>query len=647
MAKKTTTPYAEILGRLKSIGIQEPWQATFMLPSGYDDLREVHTDFNTAHIESEEWGVFRGRLYTLDFRGDGVPRLVGRIEDHHGTQVGFIVFGDTKALQEHLKEFPDDVILYGQGNYLDGRLWLKSVEIINPAWIGHIRPRYNGKKRVITPTTARTRIMACLKQGGISTAVQWLVKTLQMSANELLTFSRTDAESLEILFKRAHLPTSIEQATESIKSIERIAALGVIKKALREKTTKPKLLRQFGSVDKAISQVPFRMTEEQMDAAHGIVAAFASGQCHHVLLSGDVGVGKTVVYGAVIIAALEVGLRVVCLLPSETLSEQIHREIDSYWPQYAKMLVTGETPPSVNLEEIPLLIGTSALLFRPVGNRDLVCVDEQQKFSRGQREQLMSSDSLLIEATATCVPRSQALIQFGGVKVFRLKKCHVDKTIVTRIWSEAERGKLFQGVKETLAAGNKVLVVYPKREVTEVTENSPELQDATTAYEQWDRAFPGQVRLAHGGIDDAENLEAINDVREGRAAILVATSLIEVGITINKLQRVVVVHAERFGLSTLHQIRGRVARQGGIGYCDLFLPKRVSDDSFSRLRVLVDTNDGFKVAMEDMRQRGFGDLGEKSQKQTGADDTFLFGRPLSLDTLEEVMSELALNPTPI
>lgn len=640
MEKNPPSLHSEIIGRLKSLGIKEPWQATFMLPTGYEDLRHICTDFRKVNLDQDEWGAFRGRLSTLDFRGDGTPRLVGRIEDQSGAQVGFIVFGDTKALQENLSESTDDLILYGQGNYLDGRLWLKSVEIINPAWIGHIRPRYAGKKRVITPATARTRIMACLKQGGIGAAVQWLTKTLQMPASDLLAFANTDAETLEMLFKRVHLPTSIEQATESIKSIERIAALGVIRKALREKTKHPKLVRQFGSVEKAISQVPFTMTEEQIDAAHGIVDAFASGHCHHALLSGDVGVGKTVVYGTVIAAALEAGLRVICLLPSETLSEQIHRELDTYWPQYAKLLVSGETSASVNLEEIPLLIGTSALLFRPVGRRCLVCCDEQQKFSRAQREQLMSADSLLLETTATPLPRSQALMQFGGVKVFRLKHCHVDKTIVTRIWSDNERGKLFQGVKETIAAGHKVLVVYPKRDVTEITENSPELQDATTAFEQWDRSFPGQVRLAHGGMDDSENMDSINDLREGRAAILCATTL-----TINKLHRVVVIHAERFGLSTLHQIRGRVARQGGMGFCDLFLPKHVSEDSYARLRVLVDTSDGFEVAMEDMRQRGFGDLSEKSDKQSGADDTFLFGRPLSVDTLESVICELETDKT--
>jgi len=126
-------------------------------------------------------------------------------------------------------------------------------------------------------------------------------------------------------------------------------------------------------------------------------------------------------------------------------------------------------------------------------------------------------------------------------------------------------------------------------------------------------------------------------MRNDRAEILVATSVVEVGLTLPRLRRIVVVHADRFGLVTLHQLRGRVARSGGIGYCDLYLPQSVNEDVLARLQILVNTQDGFEVAAADLRLRGFGDLPTNSDKPAEADETFLYGRPLKSDLLEELL----------
>ena len=185
--------------------------------------------------------------------------------------------------------------------------------------------------------------------------------------------------------------------------------------------------------------------------------------------------------------------------------------------------------------------------------------------------------------------------------------------------------------------GKQVLVVYPKRQDED---EQAARHSVDGAFRLWDKIFPGQVRLAHGGQTDEEKGAALRDLRENRAQILVATTVVEVGIDLPNLYHVVVVHPERHGLSGLHQIRGRAARKGGVGYCDLYLPEPVSADSMERLKVLTLTENGFEVAEHDMRLRGIGDLAKESEKQSGADETFLFGRPVRVEVLDAVLKSL-------
>ena len=164
----------------------------------------------------------------------------------------------------------------------------------------------------------------------------------------------------------------------------------------------------------------------------------------------------------------------------------------------------------------------------------------------------------------------------------------------------------------------------------------PAVEDALIS---WLKAFPDKVLMAHGGMPDEKKNSVIQKMKAGQASILLATTVVEVGVNIPNLKRVVIVHAERYGLSTLHQLRGRAARTGGPGYCDLYLPRPAEDNVSERLNILVKTNDGFQVAESDLRLRGAGNLSSDSSKQTGADETFLFGRSVNLDILDELIEE--------
>lgn len=640
------------LGRLKSFGLVASWQAAFLLPSGWDDLTAPVEDFKNLPGHGESCvvvGCLAGAP-TMKF-GNGAPRLVGSLSDPNGRLLGFSVFGDSRAFEGKLKDCPERVVLLGQIDYFNNRPWLKSPDVVPREWLGRFRPRYPGKTGVINPETVRERILAMLP-GAIPAAVEFITRELADFGTEadLLGLAGVSGWTCEQVIREAHTPHGIHFGEVAQRAMEYFAALGVIRAARGNRD----FYLSGGSLcvtdwRQRAKAIPFPLTDEQERAIVASLDDLSSPSPMRRILSGDVGTGKTAVYGTICASIVDGNGTAAILLPNESLASQVAREFESWWPDLPMQLITGNS--GDELICAPLVVGTTALLFRDLGHPDLVVVDEQQKFSREQREQLVGPETNLLEVTATCIPRSQALVRYGVVKVSKLTKCHTPKTIHTRIWPREEWGGLFRSVKETLAAGDQVLLVYPLREKNEKPEaeedenqqkgvNRPELRSAAEVYQKWNDFFPGKVRLIHGQMTDDEKGSALRDMREGKASILTATTVVEVGINLPKLRRVVIVHPERHGLTTLHQIRGRVARQGGEGWCDLFLPYPVKDTTMERLRVLEKTQDGFKVAEYDMRLRGVGDLSRESSKQSGADETFLFGRPVRMEILDEVMERL-------
>lgn len=641
-----TTNKKEQMGRLKSLGLTLPYQIPLLLPDSWDDLTCTVDRFDIP-LQAPSHCVVTGRLKnqpSVRFDG-GAPRLVGYIYDDRDNRIGFMAFGDTRDLQESLRSQLDRVTLFGQLEEFDGRKWLKQIEIVPEEWIGRVRPRYRGKTGVIAPDTVRERVLSRLKDS-IPLAADFLQRELAPFGNRerLLELAGAPWENLESLLYVAHLPRTISQGEIAQEALQRLAALGTISLATAGKdvrvNTKKLNLPDWRERAKAI---PFPLTDEQEQAVSDALADLSSPSPMHRILSGDVGTGKTAVFALVAAAVVDAGGTVACMLPNEGLALQVFEEISGWWPDLPVQLLTGS-----NKEELcgSMVVGTSALLFQDLGDLDLVIVDELQKQSRSQREQLVGPNTHLLEATATCIPRSQALIRYGAVKVSRLTKTHTPKEIHTRMWQRNEWEDLFAAVKKTLSDGDQVLMVYPLREKGEEPEEQEngapqgrkkqELTSAAEVFEKWERMFPGQVRLLHGQKKEAMKT-VLDDMRAGRASILCATTVVEVGITIPKLRRVVVVHPERHGASTLHQIRGRLCRNGGVGHFDMFLPRPVKAATLERLQVLVRTTDGFEVAELDMLNRGIGDLSVDSNRQSGADMTFLFGKPVSIPILDEMI----------
>lgn len=642
-AKKAKSP----LGRVTSLGPKLPWQSALLLPRGWDDLRSAITYFNQPFSDGE-FVLLHGRLEgTPQVRfGGGAPRMNGYILGADGYRIGFSAFGDSRDLQIDIEANAENLLLFGQINLFNNQTWLRNIEVVDHRWVGRLRPRYAGKPRVITPETVRDRVISLLREA-IPVASQSIIDEIGRSADEIVRFASVEGiNSVERLILHAHLPRTIEQGEAAQRALELLAALRGIQLA-RDQAPKPiegagvAMPKPLGAWEPWAEKLPFRLSPKQKAAIDEIVTDLRSPQPMRRLLSGDVGYGKTAVFAVAAATVHGAGGRVAVLLPNETLAEQAHREILGFWPQLGDSLrlVTGSSDDKSDLTQAQWLVGTTALLFREVGDFHLVVVDEQQKFSREQREALLKSHTHLLEATATCIPRSQALIQFGGFSTTLLDEPPIPRTITTRIRYSCERRQLFDDVRKTLADGDQVLVVYPRKSQAKGSAESEEegINDVEAAARAWERLWPGQVRIAHSGRKEAENDEALRDMREEKAKVLIATTVVEVGVNIPRLRRVVIVHPHRFGLSTLHQIRGRAARTGGQGYCDLYLPDPPKEKSLERLSVLERTQNGFEVAREDLMLRGCGNLSADSSQQTGADDTILFGRPLTPDRLEEAI----------
>ncbi|WP_018234410.1 DEAD/DEAH box helicase [Thioalkalivibrio thiocyanodenitrificans] len=616
------------LGRITSLGPQEPWQVALLLPLDWIDYRAVTERFHPA-----ERIVLRGRMAfdaTTDFH-KGVPRLRATVEDAGGTHVGFTLFGDHRETAELLSA-GTPITVAGAPAKFSERWYLNQAEIVPPEWIGRLCPRYPGKKRVIKPESVRERVLALLPEI-LPEAQARLQERMSAHADPEAVLAHAGIRDLRRALLTAHLPRRLSHGRQAQEAIERLVAMVAVSEAHASHPVRAQaraIPADPERVRERISRLLYPLTDEQQQAVEEIVEDMRQAAPMRRILSGDVGTGKTFVYAAAAAAVADHGGRAAILAPTQPLAAQVAEQIRACWPDLATMLVTGDD--SQGAEQARILIGTTALLFRDLGKLDLVVVDEQQKFSREQREKLTEGGVHLLEVSGTCIPRSMALIRYGVWDVSKLTQAHTEKHIRSRIWEPEERAKLMESIRATISRGGQVLVIYPLKD-------GEERRSAEGAYEQWAQLFPDRVRLAHAGMSDADKQDAIDALKGGKADILVATTVAEVGLDLPRIRHVVVIEPQRLGLTQLHQIRGRAARHGGAGYFSMFLRERPKEKSMQRLRVMLETTDGFEIARRDLELRGYGSLRSDADRQSGEDD-LLYGRPVRMEVLDAAAAQM-------
>ena len=365
--------------------------------------------------------------------------------------------------------------------------------------------------------------------------------------------------------------------------------------------------------------LPFTLTNAQTAAVREIVEDMCSDRKMHRLLQGDVGSGKTIVALFAALLAMENGYQAAIMAPTELLAEQHARTFTRLLDPLGivPVVVTGSLPSKarklaaarLSSSEPVLAVGTHALVQDAAvfGNLGFVTIDEQHRFGVEQRAAISakgeSPDVLLMSATP--IPRSLALTLYGDLDVSTLDERPAGRQPVTTVMRpESARERVLQFVARETAKGRQAYVVYPVIEESEKTD----LKAATTMFEQLSAGpFSGRtVALIHGRVPAEERENTMRAFRDGKIDILVSTTVIEVGIDVANATVMLVEHPERFGLSQLHQLRGRVGRGAEASYCILL--GDVGDEARERLNIFVSTDDGFEIARADLRLRGMGNL---------------------------------------
>ena len=395
--------------------------------------------------------------------------------------------------------------------------------------------------------------------------------------------------------------------------------------------------------------LPFTLTNAQAVAVREIVADMVSGRKMHRLLQGDVGSGKTIVALFAALLAMENGYQAAIMAPTELLAEQHARTFTRLLEPLGiePVLVTGSLGARVRKQAAEklagndpvLAVGTHALLQETAvfGRLGFVPIDEQHRFGVGQRAAISakgeSPDVLLMSATP--IPRSLALTVYGDLDVSTLDERPAGRQPVTTVMRpESARERILQFVARETEKGRQAYVVYPVIEESEKTD----LKAATTMYDQLSAGpFAGRVvALIHGRVPADERETVMRAFRDGKIDVLVSTTVIEVGIDVPNATVMLVEHPERFGLSQLHQLRGRVGRGAEASYCILL--GDVGEEAYQRLRIFVETDDGFEIARADLRLRGMGNL--FGEEQSG-EATFRIADPLRDEDLNVKAREAA------
>jgi len=511
--------------------------------------------------------------------------------------------------------------LFGQFSYRYGEIQSSSFELESiESFQGSILPVY--------PLTAG------LTQGLLRKLIRQAISLYTPKLEDELPPSVINRDGLlgkSDAVRAIHFPASQEELDGARKALiyEELFYLEVMvaQRSLQRKTNSHGLRAAPQSEDlsslqkRLLERLPFALTPGQRSAILEINRDMDSPFPMARLLQGDVGSGKTLVSFLAALKAVEAGGQAALMAPTELLARQ-HAEnaarlLEPLGIRIAFLTGNLKNSGRANLlkalssGEIDMIAGTHALFSRDVEykNLRLVTVDEQHRFGVLQRQAIMAKGRLpsLLMMSATPIPRSLALTVFGDLDVSVIADLPPGrKAIKTHLAKESNEGKVYDFVRRELAAGHQAYFVYPLIEGGDVNELKDAVSMADTLAKEVFPDFP--LALLHSRVDDEEKRKTMEAFRRGEIKILAATSVVEVGVDVLNATCMVIEHAERFGLSALHQLRGRVGRGEDQSYCFLVYSDNLNEDGKKRLKVMLENSSGFVIAEEDLKLRGPGQI---------------------------------------
>ena len=610
---------AQALARKEIASIED---LLFFLPRAYEDRREITA---IERLEVGRTAAFAGTVT----RSGVVPLRNGRrffqavVTDGTGA-VQLKWFRGIQTFQDRLAPGTRVLVAGEVRRYRFAKeLHHPDVEVLaeatEPGELPRIVPTYSAVEG-LPPRTARRIVETALRQAA-DLVDGWLPEA---------TVAELGLPEIGAALREVHLPSvgldpaSLRERTTPY-HLRLVAeelfllqlGLELRRRDLRRRATEPLLLTDEAEA-RLRAALPFQLTRDQLRVWGEIRSDLAGRAPMNRLLVGDVGTGKTVL--AVLAAAAAHASRrsAVLAAPTELLAEQhfesLHRLASPLGLRGA--LLTGATPPRERAElarwlergEVGLVVGTHALFSESVElpRLGLVVIDEQHRFGVAQRRALArkGENPHLLAMSATPIPRSLALTVFGDLDHSVLRERPPGRApVATRIVAPTAGRAVMTEVNQVLRRGEQIFVVYPLVEESE----KADLKDATRGFERLRKALPGvTAALVHGRMERGERARAMADFAAGRVRVLVATTVIEVGVDVPAATLLIVQHAERFGLAQLHQLRGRVGRGGRPGQA-LFIADPTTPESVERLAILERSDSGFEIAEADLRIRGAGE----------------------------------------
>ena len=574
-------------------------------------------------MEGMDYIQLRGKITDFDApEGVGSKRRIKAFFTDGTGYIQLVWFNGLKYVTSNYK-VGQEIIVFGKPSFFNGQISIvhPEIDLVEKASLdGQMMPRYHMTDKVGNAITQRNL------SDWVKTALEFVKGRISDPLPEDILRERGFL-SLETALRYMHFPKNAEevaQARARLKFEELFfLQLEILRYAQKKKTERGFYLPRVGeNFNKFYTDhLPFTLTNAQKRVVREIRNDFISNTQMNRLVQGDVGSGKTLVAFLSCLIAIDNGFQACLMAPTEILAEQHFQTLSSFAEglNVKVELLTGNVKGKQrkSIEEgllngsVHLLVGTHALIEPNVvfKNLGLCIIDEQHRFGVKQRAQLWKKNTLpphVLVMTATPIPRTLAMTLYGDLDVSVIDELPPGrKPIQTFHYYYKDTSRIIEGIKSELSKGRQVYIVYPL-----IKENERmDLLDLERGYNQLVEILPQyKIGQLHGKMKPIDKEEAMQRFANGETQVLVATTVIEVGVNVPNASVMVIQHADRFGLAQLHQLRGRVGRGAEKSYCILLTNYELSENTRRRMQIMVETTDGFVIAEEDLKLRGPGDL---------------------------------------
>ena len=622
----------------KELGIRSMRDMLYHFPFRYIDRTKVYRINEISEAAGLAYVQFRARVTGIGYAGTGRKRRFSvYVSDSTGSSE-LIWFQGINWIEKRI-EVGREYLIFGKPAFFRGEFSVvhPEIELVEKALS---RKAESGMQGIYSTTE---RLSSSLGTKGFyniicnlwALAGEHIVETLPPALTK-----QYGLISLREALYNIHFPQSPEALRQAQYRLKFEELLGIQLNIQSQRSNRisrhngflfPKVGEAFNGL---YGRLPFPLTGAQKRVVKEIRGDMVSGCQMNRLLQGDVGSGKTVVALLTMLLAVDNGYQACMMAPTEILARQhfatISRMLNGLDVKVAILTGSSKARERRNALEgiadgsVKILIGTHALIEEKVQfeNLGFVVIDEQHRFGVEQRAKMWTKNSQpphILVMTATPIPRTLAMTLYGDLDVSVIDELPPNRQPIRTVhYYDSARLRLFGFMKQEIAKGRQVYVVYPLIKESETMD----YKDLTDGFESIIRDFPlpeYRVTVCHGKMKPEDKEESMRQFKEGEADILVATSVIEVGVDVPNATVMVIESAERFGLSQLHQLRGRVGRGGEQSYCILMSGEKLSKEARQRLEAMCETNDGFRLAELDLKLRGAGDINGTMQSGVAFD----------------------------